>query len=503
MGFTAHWINLMMLCVKTVTYSILVNGEPKGMIIPTRGIRQGDPLSPFLFLLCTKSLNGLLNNAAHQGHVKGYSLCRNSPPLTHLLFADDSLLFCRATIKESQRVLDILDVYGKCSGQQINRSKTTIFFSKSTKVDSRNQIKLALRVPEIIQYEKYLGLPSLMGRNKKASFNYTKERVWKKLQGWKEKLLSQARREILIKAVIQAIPISTMSYFKLPVGLCLEIKSLIRRFWWGQKGERRKVHWVKWDTLCLPKKEGEMGFKDLANFNDAFLAKQAWRLLHNKDSLFYRVFKMKFFPNCNIVPGFEDGRVSDLINPCIRTWDENLVHGLFLPEEAAMVLSIPLSHTPVEEKIIWPFTPSVRNFMWRACKEAIPTKHNLLKRKILNEDKCEHCGVESETTAHALWNCSTMDEIWESTSGFEDRSQLGALNIMDLINLTHEKRKNVDLLAMVMWTIWHQRNQLHASSNVFPKAQVLQQASQALTKFQQSQQSLTNHAAATGPQHCA
>ena len=152
-----------------------------------------------------------------------------------------------------------------------------------------------------------------------------------------------------------------------------------------------------------------MGFKDLANFNDALLAKQAWRLLHNKDSLFYRVFKMKFFPNysiweaqesssgshawhsilkgrdvllkgarwrvgcgedisiwddawlpsqehprvlSDIVPGFEDSRVADLINSSTRTWDVNLVHRLLSPEEVALVLSIPLSRTPVEDKII-------------------------------------------------------------------------------------------------------------------------------------------------------
>ena len=100
LGFTEKWINLMMLCVKTVSYSILVNGEPRGWIKPSRGIRQGDPLSPFLFLLCTEGLHGLITKAAAQGDIKGYSLCRNSPRLTHLLFADDSLLFCRATIQE-------------------------------------------------------------------------------------------------------------------------------------------------------------------------------------------------------------------------------------------------------------------------------------------------------------------------------------------------------------------------------------------------------------------
>ena len=93
-------------------------------------------------------------------------------------------------MQECQQILNILEVYGKCSGQQINKNKTTIFFSKSTSEDTKNQLKIALDVPEIVQYEKYLGLPSLIGRHKKASFNFIKERVWRKLQGWKEKLLS-------------------------------------------------------------------------------------------------------------------------------------------------------------------------------------------------------------------------------------------------------------------------------------------------------------------------
>ena len=271
------------------------------MICITRGIRQGDPLSPFLFLLCTEGLNGLITQAANRGDIKGYALSRNSQRLTHLLFANDSLLFCRATEQECNNILEILDIYGSFSGQQINWNKTTIFFSKLTAEGIRQHIKQALGVPEIKQYEKYLGLPSFVRRKKKASFNFIKERVWRKLQGWEEKLLSQAGREILIKAVVQVIPTYTMSCFKLPTGLCNELESLIRKFWWGQRGDRWKIHWVKWETLTQAKSVGGMGFKDLALFNDALLAKQAWCLLHKKDSLLHRVFKSKIFPNCSFM----------------------------------------------------------------------------------------------------------------------------------------------------------------------------------------------------------
>ena len=158
---------------------------------------------------------------------------------------------------------------------------------------------------EIKFYEKYLGLPSLVGRGKKASFSYIKERVWRKLQGWEGKLLSQAGREVLIKAIVQAIPTYTMRCFKIPLGLLHDIEAMVKNFFWGQWGDKRKIHWIKWSELTKSKLDGGMGFRDLALFNDSLLAKQAWRLIHNKDSLFYKIFKARFFPHCSFMEAKE------------------------------------------------------------------------------------------------------------------------------------------------------------------------------------------------------
>ena len=139
----------------------------------------------------------------------------------------------------------MLAKYERASRQQINHTKTTIFFSKSTNEDTQTTIQNLLGVNIVRHYEKYFGLPSFVGRKKKESFTYIKQQVWKRIQEREGKLLSQASREILIKAVAQSLPTYTMSCFKLPISLCHNLESMICRFFWGQSGDNRKIHWVK------------------------------------------------------------------------------------------------------------------------------------------------------------------------------------------------------------------------------------------------------------------
>ena len=140
-----------------------------------------------------------------------------------------------------------------------------------------------------------------MGKNKWNTFNNIKEKLGKKLAGWKEKLLSKAGKEILFKTVAVAIPNYIMGCFKIPDSLCDDLTSMIRNFWWGQKSEEKKIPWVSWEKMCEPKAGGGLGFKNLKCFNLALLAKQGWRLQLANDSLAFRVLKAKYFPRCDFV----------------------------------------------------------------------------------------------------------------------------------------------------------------------------------------------------------
>ena len=301
MDFHSKWVSLVMACVHSVSYPVLINGEPKGYFHLSRRLHQGDPISPYLFLLCAEGLHALLTRATFSHWIQGLSISREGPKLTHLFFADDSVLFCRATLQDCNTIMEILRRYERASGQQINQDKTTIFFSASTSLVVQKDIQEALHLPVIKQYETYLGLPSLVGRSKSTSFVQLKERLWRKVQGWKERLFTQARKEVLIKAVLQAIPTYTMHCFKLPKWLCTDLEGIICNFWWGHMGDSQKVHWVKWSSLCQFKLMGGMGFQSLMRFNNTLLAKQVWRLFHNKESLLYKVFKAKFFPHRTIM----------------------------------------------------------------------------------------------------------------------------------------------------------------------------------------------------------
>jgi ribonuclease HI len=265
-----------------------------------------------------------------------------------------------------------------------------------------------LGIPRESRNERYLGLPVHLGASKSKEFEYLKEKIWQHIQGWKEKILSKAGKEILIKAVAQAIPTYAMSCFDLTKSLCDDISAMICRYWWNKQDGKKKCHWLSWDQMTRAKHDGGMGFRDLHIFNMAMLARQGWRLLQNPDSLCCTVLKAMYYPDCSILeatpqktmsytwrsilrgiallkegiiwrvgsgesidawkdPWIPSGStcrvrtpdemeepvmVSDLIDHGTTQWDEDVLRAIFLEEDVEEILKIPLRQG-MEDSVAW------------------------------------------------------------------------------------------------------------------------------------------------------
>ncbi|KAL6128930.1 hypothetical protein ACLB2K_072283 [Fragaria x ananassa] len=241
-GFARSWVNLIMACVSSVSFSIVLNGCPGKSFLPGRGLRQGDPLSPYLFLIISEVLSVRLTRAVQDKSLLGIKLCRRGPTLSHMFFADDALFFLKATLGNIWRLMEIFKEYYKASGQLINGEKSSVYFSLNTPDQMSRLLGELMGFAEVEDPGKYLGLPTLWGRSKREALGYIVDRVQRKLVGWKQRSLSWADKEILIKSVATAIPAYPMACFKFPKGVCDTINSALGNFWWGSTSSGNRIH---------------------------------------------------------------------------------------------------------------------------------------------------------------------------------------------------------------------------------------------------------------------
>ncbi|XP_074287942.1 uncharacterized protein LOC141613105 [Silene latifolia] len=393
-----------------LAFSVLINGTPTREFQPSRGLRQGDPLSPYLFILCAEVFSNLIKCAVVNNSLHGIRNSQSAPMVSHLFFADDSLIFLKANLREAEVITNIIRRYEDASGQLVNLEKTTVSFSKGVNGERKDNIVGRLGMVVVAEQSRYLGLPTVVGHSKKVLTDIIRDKLSKRLQGWRGKTLSRAGKEVLLKAVANSLPTYVMSIFKIPANFCNDLKSLVSRFWWGHGDGKRGLSWVAWHKLCQPKCKGGMGFRDFRLFNLSLLGKQVWRLMTNPECLWARIMKAKYYPNEELMSasiggnpsytwrgiieardavfsgfrrrigdglstrvwgdawipsthtgkvlspcpqGYEHWMVADLLGDGAGGWNEEKLAQVLLPFECSHVASIRLSHNRPPDEWYW------------------------------------------------------------------------------------------------------------------------------------------------------
>ncbi|GAU25843.1 hypothetical protein TSUD_31070 [Trifolium subterraneum] len=440
MGFSDVWIRWVMMCVSSVNYSVLMNSDRVSPISPGRGLRQGDPLSPYLFILVTECLTALIHQAIGRGDLHGVRICRGAPEVSHLLFADDCFLFCRANVAEVNELMRILHTYETASCQEVNLLKSEVFISRNMSQAAQEDLSRILGVklvlgtgiylglPSMAAQEDlsrilgvklvlgtgiYLGLPSMVGRSKKAIFSYIKDRISKRINSWRGRALSKAGKEIKIKWRI------------------------------GSGDNTRVMHdpWLRGSAnrwVPSPQPAGVYS-KDVAE-----------KILETP-----------------LVSSVREDKV---------VWEEerNECYSVKFGYKLAMryIIVSDKYHVVGNWNGIWKAQAphKARHLLWRLCRGCPPTRSRLLERRVECTLNCLVCDEEIEDELHIFFRCAVARDSW-SAAGLSyvlHNATYQQTNVMDRIFAvcSNESSDIVGRVAMLLWCIWHNRNDKLWNDNV-------------------------------------
>ncbi|XP_026459411.1 uncharacterized protein LOC113360077 [Papaver somniferum] len=283
----------MVLCTlfESAKVSVMINGGPNGFFSVGRGLRQGYPLYPILFVLMEDVLSRNISKMVAEGKISPIVI-RNEIHPSHMFFVDDVFIFCNGAKKSIQNIMKLLEEYQKSSGQVINKSKSKLFMDGTTAARTM-QIKEMVQMKVSTLPNKYLGVILQYGRVKISTVWPMVELMQKKLATWKGKLLSFNDRLVLTKLVLCIVPIYSMSVYKWPKSVIKICERIIRNFLWSGDGETRKYKTLAWKKVCSPFSEGDLGIQRLKVLNKALLMKILWRII-NSEAEWALFIKAKF-----------------------------------------------------------------------------------------------------------------------------------------------------------------------------------------------------------------
>ncbi|KAK6131672.1 hypothetical protein DH2020_034579 [Rehmannia glutinosa] len=408
-------------CVTSASFSISLNGSLHGKFLGKRGLRQGDPMSPALFLLCMEYLSRLISLRTSTHIFKYHPRC-NELKISHLIFADDLMFFAKGETHSIKILIDCLDEFKHVSGLDINSSKSNIFTAGIFGKDLDDILDL-VNYPKGTLPVRYLGVPLAAQKLNCVHDAPLHDRIAAYIDKWTANSLSYAGRLLLIKSVLQGIECFWLQIFPLPKSVINRIYKLCRAFLWN-----KKRHPIAWHDICLPIEEGGLGIRDVYAWNKALLSKILWKFHQGTQSLWVRWIHGFYLRNQSIWtwnPRKDDSTllkricdirdeltlkfgnyqtVIDALTPLVNDngLNSSKMYDIFRNEGPRHFW-----HTAIWKQFI---PPKFSFCTWLACKDRLSTLDNL--SYIDTDPMCKLCKNELESAPHLFFMCPVTNSLW-------------------------------------------------------------------------------------------
>ncbi|MCH80766.1 putative ribonuclease H protein, partial [Trifolium medium] len=281
-GFNSIFCDWILEILYSAKLSVLINGKAVGYFSCTHGVRQGDLLSPLLFCLAEEVLSRSLAIASSDNRIRPMHLCRAVAIPSHVLYADDIMIFCKGSKKNIRGVMQVLNDYGAASGQIVNKAKTKFY------ADSISNARL-VNIAAPLGFNagsipfNYLGCPIFVGHPKAVHFQALADRIKTKLATWKGSLLSIMGRVQLVRSIIHGMLINSFHIYRWPKNILKKLDTWVRNFVWSGDVTTRKICTVSWIRVCTPYSNGGLDLRALSNINASLMLLLCWKLCSNNE----------------------------------------------------------------------------------------------------------------------------------------------------------------------------------------------------------------------------
>lgn len=316
-GFPPRLCGWIEACVRSAKFTIQINGSGDGFLTPTRGLRQGCSISPYLFIIAMDPLSRWMDQKMRSKAIRGLKVTRSAPAMACSMFADDLILMGTLTCNEVEAIHATLTNFSMLSGLKINQGKSKAWFSAGATTQSKRHFLRYFGVLEATGEERYLGCPVAVTSD--CSFDYLIEKFETRLNIWKARLLTHAGRLILLKAILESLPVYAMGMVILPPKIIAKLTSIMRNFFWGGTNEKRRMAYVAWKEVTTPKGMGGLGLRSLKELNSALVMKMVWKIAQGSNSPWAQVLRAKYYLRSEFWPSTRTYRCTKLWKNIIQT----------------------------------------------------------------------------------------------------------------------------------------------------------------------------------------